>query len=96
MEYRIGNDKKIKSSGETTELTCPRCNNKVKMALFSNGEKRIQSDFPFVKNGNVYFLVCPSCASVFGVDETKAKTFKKGEKLSIGNFDFKELDKFEV
>lgn len=96
MEYRLGNYKKIKVGGETTELTCPKCNEKVVMSVYSNGETRLDAEFPFVKSGNVYFLVCPKCASVFGVDEVKGKNFKKGEKLSIGNFDLKELDKYEV
>ncbi|MBR3149588.1 MAG: hypothetical protein IKF64_05395 [Eubacterium sp.] len=96
MEYRLGNYKKIKSSGDTVELICPKCNEKVNMGVFSNGETRLTSELPFFTNGEVYFLVCPSCANVFGVDETKGKTFKKGEKLAIGNFDLKELDKFEA
>ena len=96
MEYRLGNFKKIKSDGETVELTCPNCNKKVIMSLFSNAEARLTAEMPFITKGDVYFLVCPECASVFGVDEQKGKNFSKGEKLSIGNFDLKELDKFEL
>ena len=96
MEYRIGNDIKIKTGGETVELTCPKCNNKAAMSLFSNKDTRLSADLPFITKSNVYFLVCPECAAVFGVDEVKGKNFTKGEKLSIGNFDLKELDKFEV
>ena len=38
----------------------------------------------------------PECASVFGVDNKKGVNFKNGEKLAIGNYDLKELKKFEV
>ncbi len=96
MEYRIGNNKKIKATGETTELICPECNKKVIMSVYSNGKATLKADFPFFESEDVYFLVCPACASVFGVDEIKGKNFKKGEKLSIGNFDLNELKKFEV
>ena len=96
MEYRLGNFRKIKSSGETVELTCPKCNKKVNMSLYSNGEIKLKAELPFVSTGSVYFLICPSCAGIFGVDESRAKTFDKGDKLAIGNFDLKELDKFEV
>ena len=88
MEYRLGTGIKIKDSGETVPLVCPKCDNKVQFHLFSNIENRLKAEFPFFKSGNVYFLICPKCASVFTVDEMKGKTFDKGEKLSIGNFDF--------
>ena len=94
MEYRLGNEKKIESKGETVTLTCPKCQKKVKMAVFSNGEKRLIPKFPIVKSGTVFFLVCPECSSVFGVNEEAGKVFSKGEKLAIGNFDLKELKKF--
>lgn len=96
MDYRLGNNKKIKSLGETSLLTCPKCENKVNMSLFSNGELRLSADFPIVSSGNVYFLVCPQCGAVYGVDEEKGNGFKKGEKLSIGNFDLNELKEFKV
>lgn len=96
MEYRFGNSLKVNEQGQTEELTCPKCNNKVKFSVFSNSEGRLDSNFPFYKTGNVYILVCPECSSVFTVDEAKGKTFKKGEKLAIGNFDLKEPEKFEV
>ena len=96
MEYRLGNYRKIKSIGETAELICPKCNEKVVMSLFSNAETRLIPDMPFITSGNVFFLVCPACAGAFGVDESKAKTFKKGEKLAIGNYDLKELKRFEL
>jgi len=96
MEYRFGNSKKVKELGLTCDLTCPKCTKKVNFSVFSNSESRLNADFPFVKSGNVYILVCPECSSVFTVDENKAKTFKKGEKLAIGNFDLKEPKAFEV
>lgn len=94
MEYRTGNNKKIIEHGETVELTCPNCNKKVNFSLFSNKKASLTSEFPILKNSNVYFLVCPECAKVYGVDESFGKNFKKGEKLAIGNFDFKELEEF--
>lgn len=96
MEYKLGNYRKIKSSGDTVELTCPTCNKKVNMGVFSNKETRLTAEMPFVESGIVYFVVCPECAGVFGVDETKGNNFTKGEKLSIGNFDLKELKKYKV
>ena len=96
MEYRFGNSKKVYEQGRTSELTCPKCNKKVEMSVFSNFEGRLDASFPFFKKGNVYILICPECSSVFTVDEEKAKVFKKGEKLAIGNFDLKEPEKFEV
>ena len=58
MDYRLGNNKKIKSLGETVELTCPQCENKVNMSVFSNSELTITAELPYVSTGNVYFLVC--------------------------------------
>lgn len=95
MEYRLGTGLKIKDKGETVSLVCPKCNENVNFHLFSNIEKRLDVKFPFIKSNNVYFLICPKCASVFTVDESKGKTFDKGEKLSIGNFDFKTLKEFK-
>lgn len=96
MEYRIGNSIKIKSVGETTQLVCPKCNEKVNMSIFSNFSTKLKAEFPLIDAKNVYFIVCPSCSALFGVDSSKGKSFKQGEKLSIGNYDLKELDKFEV
>ena len=96
MNYKLGNNREIDSVGETTPLTCPNCNKKVKLSVFSNKELRIIPEFPILKNGMVYFLVCPECSSLFGVDEEKGKTFSKGEPLAIGNYDLKELKKYEL
>ena len=96
MNYRLGNNKKIKEVGETLELTCPNCNKKVNFSVFSNGELDIIPELPILKNGTVYFLVCPSCSKLYGVDEKVGNSFKKGEKLSIGNFDLKELKEFKA
>ena len=95
MEYRLGTGLKIKDKGETVSLVCPKCDEKVNFHLFSNIENRLNAKFPFIKSNNVYFLICPKCASVFTVDEAKGKSFDKGEKLSIGNFDFKTLKEFK-
>lgn len=95
MEYRLGTGLKIKDRGETVSLVCPKCNENVHFHLFSNIENRLNAKFPFIKSNQVYFLICPKCASVFSVDEAKGKSFDKGEKLSIGNFDFKTLKEFK-
>lgn len=96
MEYRIGNSYKIKSIGETEELTCPKCNEKVNLSVFSNFSTKLKADFPLIDAKNIYFLVCPKCSALFGVDTEKGNVFKKGSKLAIGNFDLKELEKFDV
>ena len=41
MEYRLGNSLRVKSRGETVELTCPHCNKDVKFGVFSNFERRL-------------------------------------------------------
>ena len=95
MEYRLGNSKYVKSRGETTELICPNCNKKVKFSVFSNFERRLAPKITLFDCRTVYFLVCPECASVFTVNESNGDHFKKGNKLSIGNYDFKKLEEFE-
>ena len=96
MEYRIGTDVKIKEQGETMELTCPNCNKKVNFSVFSNKKTTLVPKFPIVKSGNVFFLVCPECSKVYGVNDKQGKSFKKGEKLSIGNYDLFELEEFRT
>lgn len=95
MEYRLGTSLKVRSKGETLPLYCPECGKKVTFGVFSNIENRLDSSFPFINSKDVYFLVCPECASIFTVDESKGDVFAKGEKLAIGNFDFKTLKKFK-
>lgn len=95
MEYRLGNSKKVKSRGETVEIVCPECNNKVNFGVFSNFERRLAVKPTLLDCQTVYFLVCPKCASVFTVNEANGDSFKKGEKLSIGNYDLKPLKKFK-
>lgn len=95
MEYRLGTGLKIKDKGETVSLVCPKCENKVNFKVFSNIENRLDSKFPFIDSKNIYFLICPKCASIYTVDEIKGETFDKGEKLSIGNFDLKTLKEFK-
>lgn len=96
MEYKLGNSNRIYSQGETRELICPDCNCKVKFSVFTNFEARLIAKFPLLKTGNVYFAVCPNCASVFGIDPSKGHSFRNGEDLSIGNFDLQRLEKFDV
>lgn len=95
MEYRLGNSKWVHQRGETVELTCPTCNEKVNFGVFSNFERRLAVKPTLLDTQTVYFLVCPKCASVYTVDESCAKEFKKGDKLSIGNFDLKPLKEFK-
>lgn len=94
MTYRFGNKGKIKEIGETVPLSCPHCNKTVTFSVYSNDAFTIIPNFPLVKNNTVFLLVCPECASVFGVDESAGKTFKKGEALAIGNYDLKALTEF--
>ncbi len=96
MKYRLGNGKKIKEVGETLELVCPECRKKVNFSVFSNDEKTIVPEFPLIKSGTVFFLVCPNCSKVYGVEESTGKNFKKGEMLAIGNYSLKELTEFEA
>ena len=95
MEYRLGNSLKIKSRGDTVELTCPNCDKKVRFGVFSNFERRLAPKITLFNCNTVYFLVCPECASVYTVDESKGDSFKKEQKLSIGNFDLKTLKQFK-
>lgn len=94
MEYRIGNSKKIKENGITAQLTCPKCNEKVSFSIFSNGKLDITAQLPIISNSKVYFAVCPNCAAVFEIENRAARDFDKGNLLSIGDFDLKELTKF--
>ena len=95
MEYRLGNSDKVYDHGETVKIECPKCGNTVNFSVFTNFDMRLAVKFPPVAMKNVYFLVCPRCAGAFTVDGEKGKTFKKGEKLAIGNYDLKELEKFD-
>lgn len=95
MEYRLGNSTKIKAGGDTVELTCPNCEKKVQFGVFSNAERRFAPKITLLDCSTVYFLVCPECACVFTVDQAKGDCFKKGHKLSIGNFDLKTLKEFK-
>lgn len=95
MEYRIGKSLKINEQGQTVELVCPSCNKKVNFSVFSNRNPELIAKMPFISNENIFFLICPECAAVFGVDNNKAKVFSKGEKLAIGNYDLKELKAFK-
>lgn len=95
MEYRLGTSIKVKEKGETENLECPCCKSNVKFSVFSNMDTRLIPNFPLIDSTCIYFLVCPNCASIYTVDETKGDEFTKGEKLSIGNFDLKSLKEFK-
>lgn len=77
------------------ELTCPNCNKKTQFGVFSNYERRLAAKLTLFDCNTVYFLICPECAAVYTVDETKGDCFKKGEKLSIGSYDLKPLKEFK-
>lgn len=94
MQYKLGNYKRIQDKGQTVQLTCPKCNKKVKFSIFKNAKFELTSKLPLVTEENIYFLVCPECASVFGADCKKVEDLIKGNSLSVGNFDLKELDIF--
>ena len=96
MSYRLGNNKEIEEIGETLPLNCPECKSNVSFSVYSNKGFDLIPDFPIIRNKTVFFLVCPKCAAVFGVDEALGNSFKKGEKLSIGNFDLKVLEAFDL
>ena len=96
MEYRIGKDKRISDIGQTDTLVCPKCKNKVKFSVFSNKDLNLLTKLPLLKIQDVFFLVCPECAGVFGVNNSKGKEFKKGEPLAIGNYDLTELEQFKL
>mgnify|MGYP006883506265 CR=1 FL=1 len=83
MEYRLGNSKWVHQRGETVELVCPNCHNKVNFGVFSNLERRLAVNPTLLDTQTVYFLVCLECASVYTVEEARGKAFQKGEKLSI-------------
>lgn len=95
MQYRLGTDIRVKDRGRTLELECPNCKNKVNFGVFTNMDIHLDVKYPFFDSNRVYFLVCPKCASIYTVDETKGNDFKNGEKLSIGNFDLKTLKEFK-
>lgn len=96
MEYkRLGNSKKLKQAGLTAKITCPSCKDEVEMSVFKNRNTRAIAKLPLVESKDVYMLVCPHCASMFGVTNAQGKALEKGEKLSIGNFDLKELETIE-
>jgi transcription elongation factor Elf1 len=95
MKYKFGNSIKVKENGLTNELTCPNCNKKVQLSVFSNPDSRLKASFPFYEKGNAFILVCPQCSSVFSVDKENGKLFIKGKKLAIGDFDLKEPEKYE-
>lgn len=95
MEYRLGTALKIKDSGETLSLACPKCGDKVNFHVFSNAETRLDASFPFMNMGKVYFLICPKCAGIFTVEQSKGKSFDKGLKTSILDLDLKTLKEFK-
>lgn len=96
MDYRLGKSLRIIERGQTVELECPKCKKKVLFSVFTNNDTKLTASLPFITNEDVYFLVCPECAGVFGVDSVKGKNFKNGKKLAIGNFDLNELKEFKA
>lgn len=86
MNYRLGTDVRIKDRGNTVELKCPKCKNKVNFEIFTNMDNRFDASYPFLNSKTVYFLICPKCASIYTVDELKGDQFRKGEKISNWKF----------
>lgn len=94
MEYRLGNSMKIKDRGETLETICPNCKKVVKFGVFSNFERRIVPKITLFDCNTVFFLICPECAGIFTVDESKGEDFRKGNKFAITDTDLKPLEEF--
>lgn len=95
MEYRLGNSLRVKDRGETEEIECPSCKNKVKFRLFRNMDVRFISSYPLLEAKGVYFLVCPKCVSIYTVDEDQGDLLVNGQKYAIGSFDLKKLKEFK-
>lgn len=96
MEYKLGNSKKIKSFGETNDITCPNCKKDVKLSVFSNNDTRFIAKLPLIESNSIYFLVCPECSSIYTVNNSNGKSFKNGNKLSIMQGDLKNLKEFNL
>ena len=96
MDYRLGNSKYINALGETEVLTCPKCKKEVKLSVFSNFNTRAVAKLPFLKAGYIYFLVCPECSAIYGVDESNGTAFKKGAEFAIMQGDLKEPEEYKV
>lgn len=92
MEYKLGNSKKLKEAGKTTNMICPKCNNSVEFAVFTNLDTSIIPKLPLIKLENKYLLVCPNCASMFTVDAKTAKNANQKQPLSLNPEDLKELE----
>lgn len=95
MEYKLGNSLRVKAKGETDMLICPKCKKETSLGVFSNGEMRLAPKITLFDISTVYFLVCPECASVFTVDESKGKAFKQGDKTAIKAEDLTCLEGFK-
>lgn len=96
MDYRLGNSKKVYEAGQTVELTCPKCEEKTVMSIFSNFDARLTAEFPLFKANNVYFLICPKCSGIFGLNENKKYKIKKNTALEITQDDLMDLKEFNV
>lgn len=94
MEYRLGNANKIKEKGELPKpIKCPNCNKTVKFSVYSNGETRLDAE-TIIKSGNVYFMICPECLSVFTMDESLGKSLKKKDTV-VWDSDLLKLQEFK-
>lgn len=92
MEYKkLGNSKKLFNAGTTSAITCPKCNKRTEMSVFKNRDTKLIAKMPLINSEFVYLVVCPCCASMFSVKNSKGKTLEKGEKLAIGDYDLEEL-----
>ncbi len=94
MEYRLGNALKIKDKGVLPEdIECPECKKSVRFSVFSNIETRLDAE-TIIKSRNVFFLICPECASVFTMDENLGKSLKKKDTV-VWTSDLLKLEKFK-
>lgn len=67
----------------------------VKFGVFSNFERKLVPKITILDCSTVFFLVCPECAEIFTVDESKGEGFRKGNKLAITDTDLKPLKPFK-
>lgn len=96
MEYRLGNSKRINDKGLTTEIKCPNCEKQVQFGVFSNFEARLAVKATLFDLDNVYFLVCPECASIYTVDRAFTRGHRKKDLLDIHSRDLEQLKEFKV
>lgn len=96
MEYRLGNFKKVKTTGKSVSTICPKCDSQIDTQLFYNGCLRLKSDFPLLDGENIYFLVCPHCSAIHGVNSQLGNKIARGKVTSVDKAELKELQPFDT